>query len=141
MYKRQVLDNVSAGPVLVKGMKRDEAHKLAQSVLEGVGLGDRGGAYPIQLSGGQQQRVAIARALAMQPDVMLFDAVSYTHLDVYKRQETRTFYTGPSGRHAVFDLVELGRDGGSTLYEETGWRLELEQPYKMAHTGKRVVYL
>ena len=24
-----VLDNVSAGPVLVKGMKRDEAHKLA----------------------------------------------------------------------------------------------------------------
>ena len=53
--------------------------------------------------------------------------VSYTHLDVYKRQ--------------VFDLVELVRDGGSTLYEETGWRLELEQPYKMAHTGKRVVYL
>ena len=68
-----VLDNVSAGPVLVKGMKKDEARKLAQSLLERVGLGDRGGAYPIQLSGGQQQRVAIARALAMQPDVMLFD--------------------------------------------------------------------
>ena len=44
---------MSAGPVLVKGMKRDEAHKLAQSLLESVGLGDRGGAYPIQLSGGQ----------------------------------------------------------------------------------------
>ena len=55
--------------------------------------------------------------------------------------ETRTFYTGPSGWHAVFDLVELVRDGESTLYEETGWRLELEQPYKMTHTGKRVVYL
>ena len=46
-----VLDNVSAGPVLVKGMKKDEARKLAQSLLERVGLGDRGGAYPIQLSG------------------------------------------------------------------------------------------
>ena len=68
-----VLDNVSAGPVLVKGMKKDEARKLAQSLLERVGLGDRGGAYPIQLSGGQQQRVAIARALAMDPHVMLFD--------------------------------------------------------------------
>ena len=68
-----VLDNVSAGPVLVKGMKRDEAHKLAQSLLERVGLGDRGGAYPIQLSGGQQQRVAIARALALQPDILCFD--------------------------------------------------------------------
>ena len=68
-----VLDNVSAGPVLVKGMKRDEAHKLAQSLLERVGLGDRGGAYPIQLSGGQQQRVAIARALVNRPKVLLLD--------------------------------------------------------------------
>ena len=68
-----VLDNVSAGPVLVKGMKRDEAHKLAQSLLERVGLGDRGGAYPIQLSGGQQQRVAIARAIATQPPIIMAD--------------------------------------------------------------------
>ena len=55
--------------------------------------------------------------------------------------QSRTFYTGPSGLHSVFDVVELIRDGESTLYEETGWRLELEQPYKMTHTGKRVVYL
>lgn len=55
--------------------------------------------------------------------------------------QTRTFYTGPSGLHAVFDVVELIRDGESTLYEETGWRLDLESPYKMTHTGKRVVYL
>ncbi len=68
-----VLDNVTAGPIRVKGMKKAEAEELAQSLLARVGLADRGAAYPIQLSGGQQQRVAIARALAMQPDVMLFD--------------------------------------------------------------------
>ena len=68
-----VLDNVTAGPIRVKGMKKAEAEELAQSLLARVGLADRGSAYPIQLSGGQQQRVAIARALAMQPDVMLFD--------------------------------------------------------------------
>ncbi len=68
-----VMDNVCSGPVLVKGMKREEAEKIAQELLDRVGLGDRGDAYPVQLSGGQQQRVAIARALAMQPDVMLFD--------------------------------------------------------------------
>ena len=68
-----VLDNVSAGPVLVKGMKKDEARKLAQSLLERVGLGDRGGAYPIQLSGGQQQRVALARTLAQNPQIILAD--------------------------------------------------------------------
>ena len=66
------------------------------------------------------------------------------NLDEYRDNEMcirDRFYTGPSGRHAVFDLVELVRDSESTLYEETGWRLELEQPYKMTHTGKRVVYL
>ena len=93
-----VLDNVSAGPVLVKGMKKDEAHKLAQSLLERVGLGDRGGAYPIQLSGGQQQRVAIARALAMQPDVMLFDEPT-SALD-------------PEMVHEVLDVIQqLAREG------------------------------
>ena len=93
-----VLDNVSAGPVLVKGMKRDDAHKLAQSLLERVGLGDRGGAYPIQLSGGQQQRVAIARALAMQPDVMLFDEPT-SALD-------------PEMVHEVLDVIQqLAREG------------------------------
>ena len=93
-----VLDNVSAGPVLVKGMKRDEAHKLAQSLLERVGLGDRGGAYPIQLYGGQQQRVAIARALAMQPDVMLFDEPT-SALD-------------PEMVHEVLDVIQqLAREG------------------------------
>ena len=93
-----VLDNVSAGPVLVKGMKKDEARKLAQSLLELVGLGDRGGAYPIQLSGGQQQRVAIARALAMQPDVMLFDEPT-SALD-------------PEMVHEVLDVIQqLAREG------------------------------
>ena len=93
-----VLDNVSAGPVLVKGMKKDEARKLAQSLLERVGLGDRGGAYPIQLSGGQQQRVAIARALAMQPDVMLFDEP--------------TSARDPEMVHEVLDVIQqLAREG------------------------------
>ena len=68
-----VLQNLTIGPVKVKGMKQADAEKLALELLGRVGLADRADAYPIQLSGGQQQRVAIARALAMQPDVMLFD--------------------------------------------------------------------
>jgi len=68
-----VLDNITSGPRIVKGMPHDEAQALARGLLNKVGLEAKAQSYPRQLSGGQQQRVAIARALAMQPEVMLFD--------------------------------------------------------------------
>ena len=46
---------------------------LARSLLDNVGLSDKGRAFPGQLSGGQKQRVAIARALAGEPLVLLAD--------------------------------------------------------------------
>ena len=68
-----VLDNVTIGPVRVKGEAKTSATRRAGELLDQVGLAEKSGAYPRQLSGGQQQRVAIARALAMQPKLMLFD--------------------------------------------------------------------
>ncbi|VVJ19670.1 ABC transporter [Amycolatopsis camponoti] len=70
---RTALENVSEGPIRVLGLKPDEARKQGLELLDRVGLGHRGDAYPAQLSGGQQQRVAIARSLAMKPKLMLFD--------------------------------------------------------------------
>ncbi|WP_434811803.1 amino acid ABC transporter ATP-binding protein [Microbacterium sp. bgisy189] len=68
-----ILENVTLGPIKVKGMKKAEADKLAKELLDRVGVGHQAAKLPAQLSGGQQQRVAIARALAMKPKVMLFD--------------------------------------------------------------------
>lgn len=68
-----VLDNVTLGPIKVKGMKKDQAKAEALELLTRVGLADQAQKLPAQLSGGQQQRAAIARALAMHPKVMLFD--------------------------------------------------------------------
>jgi len=82
-----VLGNVTAGPVIVKNLPRDEAESIARELLGKVGLGDKAGAYPSELSGGQQQRVAIARALAMRPQVMLFDEPT-SALDPELRHET-----------------------------------------------------
>ncbi len=68
-----VMDNLTLAPIQVKKMKKDEACKLAMSMLKKVGLEEKAEAFPSQLSGGQKQRVAIARALCMNPDIMLFD--------------------------------------------------------------------
>jgi len=68
-----VLENLTIAPVMVQGIKRDEAEKSGLVFLDRVGLGNKAYAYPAQLSGGQQQRVAIARALNTHPKIMLFD--------------------------------------------------------------------
>jgi len=70
---KTVLENVTLGPIKVRGVKRAEADARGRDLLERVGIGEQADKYPAQLSGGQQQRVAIARALAMDPKVMLFD--------------------------------------------------------------------
>lgn len=73
---KTALENVTLGPMKVRGLSTDEAHERAEELLDSVGLSAQSDSYPSQLSGGQQQRVAIARALAMEPEVMLFDEVT-----------------------------------------------------------------
>jgi glutamate transport system ATP-binding protein len=70
---KTILENVTLGPIKVRGMAKAEAEEKARALLDRVGVGNQADKYPAQLSGGQQQRVAIARALAMEPKVMLFD--------------------------------------------------------------------
>ena len=67
------IQNIMEAPIRAQGENKTVVRDRAQALLDRVGLGERGKAYPSQLSGGQQQRVAIARALCMQPKLMLFD--------------------------------------------------------------------
>ncbi len=60
-------------PLVYRGMKKDERHKLAVDALNRVGLSHRLDHLPKQMSGGQQQRVAIARAVAARPPIILAD--------------------------------------------------------------------
>ncbi|MFS7206600.1 amino acid ABC transporter ATP-binding protein [Carnobacterium divergens] len=70
---KTVLENITLAPIKVLKKSKEDATKLAETLLEKVGMLDKKDSYPSQLSSGQQQRIAIARGLAMQPEVMLFD--------------------------------------------------------------------
>src|SRR6476620_11528603 len=70
---KTILENVTLGPIKVRGIAKAEAETRAKQLLDRVGVSQQAGKYPAQLSGGQQQRVAIARALAMEPQLMIFD--------------------------------------------------------------------
>ena len=93
------LENVMV-PLELRGEKG--AQKTAQSLLERVGLGQRGHHYPTQLSGGEQQRVSLARAFANRPKLLFAD------------EPTGNLDADTSA--TVVDLLfELNREAGTTL--------------------------
>ena len=66
------LDN-AAFPMILRGVKRDAARKLAIEMMEQFGVTDVAQQLAPTLSGGQSQRVAIVRALIGSPRVVLLD--------------------------------------------------------------------
>jgi polar amino acid transport system ATP-binding protein len=68
-----VLENLTLGPIKLRGKSRADAEAKSLELLRLVGLAEKAHAYPDELSGGQKQRVAIARCLAMEPEIILFD--------------------------------------------------------------------
>ena len=87
-------------PMEIAGAR--DAASRARSLLEDVGLANRGHHYPSQLSGGEQQRVAIARALANDPPIVLADEPT-GNLD------------SVTGRQVIELLVAVNRTRGRTL--------------------------
>ncbi|MET4255217.1 NitT/TauT family transport system ATP-binding protein [Bradyrhizobium sp. S3.12.5] len=69
---KSVWRNIAHGPRAL-GKSKAEALRIADDLIEMIGLTKFANAYPHMLSGGMQQRVAIARALANQPRVLLMD--------------------------------------------------------------------
>jgi NitT/TauT family transport system ATP-binding protein len=69
---RTVRQNVGLGLEL-EGAANDRRAERTAALLDLVGLGHAGKAYPRELSGGMKMRVSIARALATSPQLLLMD--------------------------------------------------------------------
>jgi putative ABC transport system ATP-binding protein len=90
--------------LVLKAAGRPPAQALtsADELLERLGLGGRGEAFPPALSPGERQRVAVARAVALTPRVVLADEPT-AHLD------------SASGGQVVRELWALATGAGAGL--------------------------
>ncbi|MFC8228085.1 ABC transporter ATP-binding protein [Streptomyces sp. NPDC057287] len=66
------LDNVAL-PLLLAGIRRDQAGRRAGEWLERFGVRGQADLRPGEMSGGQSQRVALARALVTEPKAVFAD--------------------------------------------------------------------
>lgn len=93
------LENVMV-PLELRGERNVKVSAL--TLLDKVGLADRGHHYPSQLSGGEQQRVSLARAFSNSPKILFADEPT-GNLDTETGQKVEKL------------LFELNRDAGTTL--------------------------
>jgi putative ABC transport system ATP-binding protein len=63
----------AAFPLMLRGTPQKKRIKIAQKVLDSMGLAEHAHHTPSELSGGQQQRVSIARAIITKPPILFAD--------------------------------------------------------------------
>ncbi len=129
---KTILQNVTLGPMKVRGLSKSEADAEALKLLERVGVEHQKDKYPAQLSGGQQQRVAIARSLAMHPKVMLFDEPT-SALDPEMINEVLDVMTGlaKEGMTMIVVTHEMGfarRAADRVVFMDDGEIVEVAPP-------------
>lgn len=113
-----VVENVEL-PLLYRGIGSGKSRRLAEDMLERVGLGNRIRMrhFPAQLSGGQCQRVAIARALVGDPKVLLADEPT-GNLDSI------------AGAEIMELLLKLNREDNRTIVMVTHNEKQARQTYR-----------
>jgi putative ABC transport system ATP-binding protein len=139
-----VLENVAL-PLVYKGVSVSKRIKMANAMIERVGLREREFYYPRHLSGGQAQCAAIARALINNPSIIIADEptgnldssssrlVMELLSDIHKMGNTILFVT---------HNPELTRYATRVVYMHDGAIIHDEQTAigDVAPTAKRIMF-
>lgn len=115
-------------PLLMRGMKTEEARAIAHKAIDAVGLAGKYKNLPSELSGGEQQRVAIARAVAGKPKIIFADEPT-ANLD------------SVSGEQIIELLTNLNRTEGQTIVMVTHEREYALGADRIIHMEDGVVVL
>lgn len=129
------LENVMM-PLVLMGLKRQEAKSRAFEALKKVNMEDRTKSLPKMLSGGQQQRVAIARALVNNPMLMLCDeptaALDFKSVGIVMDELKMLSATGKSVIVVTHDL-RLKQFADRIIYVNNGVASETPSEEELFH--------
>ncbi len=123
----------------LRDLTRAERKRIADEMLDVVGLSGMGNRYIHELSGGQQQRVALARALAPKPDLILLDE-PFSNLDIEMRErlsnEVRQILKqqGATGILVTHDQHEAFAMGDQIGVMREGHILQRDTAYNLYHS-------
>lgn len=110
---RTVVENVIF-PLEIAKVSKDKAIKIAEHLLNKVGLSHSRDKFVYELSGGQRQLVSICRAMASSPDILIMDepfsALDYSTtrkmelelLDVWQEKKITTLFVSHDIDEAIF---------------------------------------
>ena len=87
---RTVEDNVAL-PLIVKGVKKEEAREQARALFADFGLAGTEKRWPAQLSGGMRQRAALLRTYLFSRNVALLDE-PFSALDTLTKSAVHGWY-------------------------------------------------
>lgn len=96
---RTIEDNVAL-PMIIKGMKKKEARKIAGEHFAQFGIDGTQKKYPAELSGGMRQRAALLRTYMFSAEVALLDE-PFSALDTLTKSEMHRWYLD------VMDKIKL----------------------------------
>jgi len=139
-----VLENVAL-PLAYRGVSLNKRLKMAENILERVGLQEREYYYPGQLSSGQTQSASIARALVNNPKIIIADEPT-GNLDSASSRLVMELFADIHRTGSTVLLVthnpELTRYASRVVYMHDGVIIHDEKTAlgEVAQTARQVMY-